>query len=114
MLAADLIKKIFINTSSQVVAKVATVILGFLTVGLLTRYLGVNQYGIYTLVFAYLSIFGVFADFGLQLSLVRDLSGESSSTSNLKSTYFAIKVLLSLTATILSLITLVLFPYSGT
>lgn len=114
MLAAALIKKIFINTTSQVVAKAATVILGFLTVGLLTRYLGVNQYGIYTLVFAYLSLFGVFADFGLQLSLVRDLSGEEASTNNLKSTYFAVKILLSLSATILSLITLVFFPYSGT
>lgn len=114
MLAADLIKKIFINTSSQVVAKAATVVLGFLTVGLLTRYLGVNQYGIYTLVFAYLSLFGVLADFGLQLSLVRDLSGEDASANNLKSTYFAIKIFLSLAATILSLITLVFFPYSGT
>lgn len=114
MLAADLIKKIFINTSSQVVAKAATVILGFLTVGLLTRYLGVDQYGIYTLVFAYLSLFGVFADFGLQLSLVRDLSGEGPSTNNLKSTYFSIKILLSITATVLSLVALVFFPYSET
>ena len=80
----SLFKRIFVNTTSQIVAKGATVVLGFLTVGLLTRYLGVAQYGIYNLVFAYLTFFGIFADFGLQLSLVRDLSGDQKSTNDLK------------------------------
>src|SRR5438552_861134 len=96
-------KKILINTSSQIVAKIATVIIGFLTVGLLTRYLGVEQYGVYTLVFAYLSFFGIFADFGLQLNLVKDLSHESSNSVDLKEAYFFIKISLTLLSIIFSL-----------
>lgn len=106
-----LIKKIAVNTTSQIVAKGATVVLGFLTISLLTRYLGVAQYGIYNLVFAYLASFGIFADFGLRLTLVRDLSGEQEQ-SELKSTYFALQVILTLLSTFLALIFLLLFPYS--
>ncbi len=107
------VKTIFINTSSQIVAKAITVILGFLTVGLLTRYLGVAQYGIYNLVFAYLASFGIFADFGLRLTLVRDLSGERAQ-GELKSTYFALQIILTVLSTCLALIFLLLFPYSTT
>lgn len=106
--------KIFINTSSQIIAKAVTVILGFLTIGLLTRYLGVAQYGIYNLVFAYLAFFGIFADFGLQLTLVRDLSGNLKSTNNLKSIYFSLKIIFTIFSILLALIVLIFFPYSQT
>ena len=107
------VKKIFINTTSQITAKGLTVVLGFLTVGLLTRYLGVEQYGIYNLVFAYLAFFGVFADFGLQLSLVREFSN-SKEQNDLRSTYFALKIILISLSIFLSIIFLLLFPYSTT
>jgi O-antigen/teichoic acid export membrane protein len=106
-----LIKRIAVNTTSQIIAKGATVVLGFLTIGLLTRYLGVAQYGIYNLVFAYLASYGIFADFGLRLTLVRDLSGEQERT-ELKSTYFALQITLILLSTFLALVFLLLFPYS--
>jgi O-antigen/teichoic acid export membrane protein len=107
-------KRIFVNTSSQIVAKAVTVILGFLTVGLLTRYLGVAQYGIFNLVFAYLASFGIFADFGLQLTLVRDLSGDIKSSNNLKSIYFSLKIIFTIFSILLALIALIFFPYSQT
>lgn len=106
-------KKILVNTSSQVISKAVTVILSFLTVGLLTRYLGVEKYGVYNLVFAYLASFGIFADFGLRLTLVRDLSGESAQR-ELKSTYFALQIILTVLSTCLALIFLLIFPYSTT
>lgn len=109
----QLFRKIFINTSSQIIAKATTVVLGFLTISLLTRYLGVEKYGIYNLVFAYLAFFGIFADFGLRLSLVRDLSGEKASA-ELKSTYFALQITLTVISTFLALLFLLLFPYSTT
>lgn len=104
-------KRIFLNTSSQVVAKAANVILGFLTVGLLTKYLGVDRYGIYTLAFAYLSFFGIFADFGLQLTLVRELAANDT-PDTVKSSYFSIKISLIILATVIALFVLLFFPYS--
>ncbi len=109
----QIVKTVFVNTSSQIVAKVVTVLLGFFTVGLLTRYLGVEQYGVYTLVFAYLSFFGIFADFGLQLTLVRDVSGDKSSE-GLRSAYFFTKIILTIISTLIPLIVLLFFPYSQT
>jgi O-antigen/teichoic acid export membrane protein len=110
----NVFKKIFINTSSQIIAKAVTVVLGFLTISLLTRYLGVAQYGIYNLVFAYLAFFGIFADFGLRLTLVRDLSGDIKSSNNLKSIYFSLKVIFTVVSIVLSLIALIFFPYTQT
>ncbi len=109
----NVLKQIFINTSSQIVAKTATVVLGFFTIGLLTRYLGVAQYGIYNLVFAYLASFGIFSDFGLQLSLVKYFSG-GKTTDEFKSAYFALKLILTILSIFLAIILLALFPYSPT
>ena len=92
----QMFKQIIINTSSQIIAKIATVILGFFTVGLLTRYLGVAKYGIYNLVFAYLTFFSIFADFGLQITLVRDLSGKAETSKKLKSIYFSLKIIFTI------------------
>lgn len=113
MIINSIFKKIAINTTSQIIAKGATIVLGFLTVGLLTRYLGVVQYGIYNLVFAYLASFGIFADFGLRLTLVRDLSGVNEQN-ELKSTYFALQIILIVLSTCLALFFLLIFPYSAT
>ncbi len=114
MNSSNVFHRIFVNTSSQIVAKATTVILGFLTVGLLTRYLGVAQYGIYNLVFAYLAFFATFADFGLQLTLVRDLSDDLKSSNDLKSTYFSLKIIFTVISILLALVALIFFPYSQT
>lgn len=106
-------RRIFVNTFAQIIAKAITVTLGFLTIGILTRYLGVDQYGVYNLVFAYLAFFGILADFGLRLTLVKDLTGEKSKV-KLKSAYFTLQIFLIILSTFLSIIFLFLFPYSLT
>ena len=70
----SILYKIGFNTLIQFIGKAVSVLLGLATVALLTRYLGLAGYGNFTLVFAYMSFFGVFADFGLQLAIVRELS----------------------------------------
>src|SRR3989344_2874641 len=105
--------KIGFNTLIQFSGKIITVVLGFLTVGLLTRYLGTSGYGDFTLVFAYMSFFGVFADFGLQLAIVRELSQKSIRAEKIYGTYFWIKLALIVASTVFALILLIFFPYSN-
>ena len=105
--------KIGFNTLIQFSGKIITVVLGFLTVGLLTRYLGTSGYGDFTLVFAYMSFFGVFADFGLQLAIVRELSQKSIRAEKIYVTYFWIKLALIVASTVFALILLIFFPYSN-
>lgn len=108
----SLFYKIGFNTIIQFSGKGISVILGFLTVALLTRYLGAGRYGNFTLIFAYMSFFSVFADFGLQITMVKELSKKNTYSNNIYGTYLWLKIILVLLSTILALIALLFFPYS--
>lgn len=105
--------KIGYNSAVQSAGKVISVLLSLLTVGLLTRYLGVSGYGNFTLVFAYMSFFGVIADFGLQLTMVRELSKSKVLSNKLYGTYFWLKLSLIVFSTIFAFLILPFFPYSA-
>lgn len=102
--------KIGFNTLIQIAGKVISVGLGFITVYLLTRYLGTEGYGNFTLAFTFVSFFSVIADFGLQTTMLRELSQEEHHK-KYKSFLF-LKILLTIAASIAAAITLFFFPYS--
>lgn len=104
--------KIGFNTFIQIFGKAISIILGFISVGLLTRYLGQEGFGNFTLVFVYLSFFGTLANFGLQLTMVRDLAKKDKLPKEIYGTFFWLKIFLVIFATILAIILLVFFPYS--
>lgn len=108
---ASIYYRIGFNTGIQVVGKVVSLILGVVTVGFLTRYLGQEGFGNYTLVFAYLSFFGIIADCGLQLTMVRELAQKKLPVS-IYSTYFFLKLALVVFSTLLAIICLAFFPYT--
>ena len=116
MIKSSLMKSIFyrigFNTAIQILGKGISIILGFITVGLLTRYLGQEGFGNFTLVFAYLSLFGIIADFGLQLTMVRELAKKESLPQSIYGTYFWLKVILVIFSTLLAIICLLFLPYS--
>jgi len=107
-------KKIFFllgyNTLVQVAGKVISTVLSLVSIGLLTRYLGQEGFGNYSLVFAYLSIFGIFSDLGLQLTMVRELAQKKESS--IYGAFFWTKSFLVIFATLLSWLFLLIFPYS--
>lgn len=103
-------KKIGFNTLIQVVGKVISVGLGFVTVFLLSRYLGTEGYGNFTLAFTFVSFFSVIADFGLQTTMLRELS-QAEHHDKYKS-FLLLKILLTIAASVAAAITLFFFPYS--
>jgi O-antigen/teichoic acid export membrane protein len=64
----SLAKKIARNTLIQYVGKIIGTVLGLVTVGMLTRYLGQDGFGYYTTVMGFLQFFGIMVDFGLTLT----------------------------------------------
>ena len=116
MLKLDQMKRIFYligyNTFVQILGKIVSTILGFISVGLLTRYLGQEGFGNYSLTFAYLSIFGILADFGLQLTMVRELAKKTQQTRSIYGTYFWLKIILLVFSTLLAYFFLLFLPYS--
>lgn len=67
-------KKIARSAISQMVGKIIGIFISLATVAALFRYLGVEGVGKYTTVFAFVAFFALFADFGLQWTLIRELS----------------------------------------
>lgn len=67
-------QKVAYNTAAQIVGKVVGIGISLFTITALFRYLGVEGVGRYTTVFAFVSFFSVFADFGLQWTLIRELA----------------------------------------
>lgn len=61
------------NTAVQLGGKVVSTLLGLAAVSLMTRALGRAGYGQYTTVVAYLQFFGVLVDFGLTMTIGREL-----------------------------------------
>lgn len=108
----DLFAIIGFNTLIQIFGKFFTTILGFISVGLLTRYLGQEGFGNFSLIFVYWSFFGIIADFGLQLTMVRELAKKKNLSSKIYGTYFWLKLFLVLLSTILAYVCLLFFPYS--
>lgn len=103
--------KIVFNTGIQIGGKIISVLLSFLSIALLTRYLGTIGYGQFTLVFTYVSFFSVIADFGLQSTMVREIAFNPENK-NLYSNFLSLKLSLIAFSSILAAVLLVFFPYS--
>jgi O-antigen/teichoic acid export membrane protein len=104
--------RIGINTFIQIVGKIISIIFSIFTISILTRYLGIEGYGKFTLVFAYLAFFGVLADFGLHLSMIKILPKYKNSQKKIIGSYFIIRILFVAVSTLLTLFCLLIVPYS--
>ncbi len=67
-------KKIYTNTIAQIAGKIATALISIFMIKILTNYLDVAGYGLYSKIYNYLSIFAVIADLGLYTITVRELT----------------------------------------
>ncbi len=70
-------KKIYTNTLAQIWGKVMTAIISIFLIKILTNYLDVAGYGLYTKIYNFISIFAVIADLGLYAISVREISKHS-------------------------------------
>lgn len=67
-------KKVYLNTLAQVAGKIMTALISIFLIKILTNYLDVAGYGLYSKIYNYLSIFSVIADLGLYTITVREIS----------------------------------------
>ena len=58
-------KKVAHNTAVQLVGKAASTLLGLLAIGMMTRYLGTEQFGWYVTAISFLQFVGILIDFGM-------------------------------------------------
>lgn len=77
----SLTKKIAYNTIIQIIGRVFSIFFGIVTVGIITRHLGVAGFGMYTKVFTFFQIFGVILDLGLYNVTLKYISHENDENS---------------------------------
>ncbi|MBD0281653.1 MAG: flippase [Thermoleophilaceae bacterium] len=99
------------NTAIQVAGKAAVLALGAASIAVLTRYLGPNDYGRFTLALMYMQLFGVLADAGLYMTVVREISKEPSRTDELVGNALTLRLLLSIVVIALGAALSLLLPY---
>lgn len=108
----NILLKLGYNTFIQILGKGLAVLLGFITVSILTRYLGTGAYGSYTLVFAYLSFFSSLSDFGIQLTAIKDIAEKKTDPATIYTSYLSLKLVLTLISIVIPLIVMVFIPYT--
>ena len=93
MLAKTIVnaKKIAKNTFYQIAGKGLGLILGLVTIGLMTRYLGQTGFGYYTTIVAYLQFFGILVDMGLSLTIVKLITDPKNDQTKIVNNVFSLR-----------------------
>ena len=86
--------------------------LGAASIAVLTRYLGPDDYGRFTLALMYMQLFGVLADVGLYTTVVREISKDPSRTEELAGSALTLRLLLSIVMIALGAGLSLLLPYA--
>ena len=89
-------RRVASNTAVQVAGKGVVLALGAGSLAVLTRYLGPDGYGRFTLALMYMQLFGVLADVSLFTTVVRDISKDPSRTEQLVGNALTLRLLLSI------------------
>jgi len=99
------------NTIIQIIGKAAGVFFSLLTVAMMTRYLGQTGFGYYITIFAFLQVFGILVDFGLQTTTVNLISEPNVDESKMMSNILTLRLLLSFVFLGLAPLVAMFFPY---
>jgi O-antigen/teichoic acid export membrane protein len=94
-----------------VAGKGAVLALGAASIAVLTRYLGPDDYGRFTLALMYMQLLGVVADAGLYMTVVREISKDESRTEELVGNALTLRLLLSIAVIALGAGLSLLLPY---
>lgn len=105
--------KIFTNTLWQVIIRGVNILIAVFNLALITRILGQTGFGFFTTIFAFVQMIMVFADLGLYLVLLREISSvkKSEDESRVINNIFTIRLLSSLLILVLAPLLVNIFPY---
>lgn len=90
-----LTKKIAFNSSIQFIGRIIGILLSALLLVFLTRYLGTEKYGYYTTILAFVAIFNLFAEFGINQIVIQEISHHPKKRTEILSAAFFLKIVVS-------------------
>lgn len=92
----SLTRKVAYNTGVQFMARFINLGISFATIAILLRFLGTTGYGKFTASFAFVGLFGVFADLGFFTTLVRELATGKHSEEKVVNNIFTLRSAIAL------------------
>jgi O-antigen/teichoic acid export membrane protein len=92
----NVVKRISRNASMLLISQCVNLVLGFIYVVYIARYLGAEQYGILAFAFALAGIFAIVADLGVGTLLVREIARHKTAANAYFSNVLVLKLLLAL------------------
>ncbi len=105
--------KIAYNTIIQIISKVFSIILGLISIAIITRHLGQNGFGQYTTIITFLSFFGIIADLGLTLVTIQIISKPGINKDKALGNLLGLRLISALIFLGAAPIIVLLFPYSA-
>lgn len=105
--------KIARNTLVQVIGRAIGTVLGILTLGVMTRYLGTAGYGQFTTVTTFLQFFGIFVDFGLSLTTLSMLSEKGADKDKITSNMLTLRIVSAVVFFGFAPLVVLAFPYDA-
>ncbi len=107
-------RRIAKNTTISLIAQVIGYIFAFFVTMYSARYLGAGNYGIISLAAAFTSIFGIFADLGLGILTVREVSKDKSLTKKYTGNTILMKIILAIFTFLITFLVVNIIHYSQT
>ncbi|HRY59884.1 MAG TPA: flippase [Patescibacteria group bacterium] len=89
---ANYTRRVALNTIIQVIGKAITTVISVVMLAYLARYLGVNGYGDYTTVFAFLGFFSIIADMGFFTVAVREMAKNPDDSEKIMGNIFTLRI----------------------
>ena len=105
------VRKIAHNTIIQVFGKSLTVFFALIIFGLVARYLGQEGFGYFSTIYAFLAIFGILVDLGLQMTTTQMISDPKENEGQILSNALTLRLIASLIFLGLAPLVALLFPY---
>lgn len=106
-----IVKKIAYNTLFSTGARLIGVALSLIGIGFITRYLGQEGFGSYSLILVFVSVFDVLADLGLYTLMTREISKSDVDEKKIASNIFTIRIFTLLIFLTIAVVSVWFFPY---
>ncbi|MBI4281760.1 flippase [Candidatus Uhrbacteria bacterium] len=107
----SLTRRVAHNTLIQIVGKILAIAMGIAVIGMMTRYLGPEQYGYYATIVAYLQIVGIAMDLGLTLTTLQLLATPGTDTKRITQAAIGLRLAVAIPLLVLAVIVGSFFPY---
>jgi O-antigen/teichoic acid export membrane protein len=104
-------RKVAYNVVASSISKILSTLAALIGIGLITRYLGQDGFGIYATALTFLSFFGALGDWGVYQTATREISRPKSKEGEIMSNAIGIRLTISLLIVLITPIVVLILPY---